>query len=370
MKNSLKLRLALVGMFGVFLSVFCAIPVMAGVAVSFLGSMAPTGGVYTSISVTALNTALGAYLREHKDILISETLLDVPFEDKFEVWDDVKDEVPMPRLTITDIVKPGLDKSTFSGTANALAFGARIGKVRDCKVDLVLIPLVLEKTWLGIKNKKGVGGEKQLQMPFEEYIFRYIIKKAKENIHLNAIYKGIYNAAGTTPIDTMDGMLKMIADEITAGSMTPIVTGAITSANVYDKLLLVYDGLDEAYKQGPTQMTVSSQVFDWYIRKFNPIVNTSLVGADALGMQDIPLLNMAPLYGTNCTIKREAGVGTSQRVWVTQKENQVYMVDSLSDSGEIMTQIHDRTIRLYMDFKTGVQLKEVNDKAIRCNDQV
>lgn len=370
MKIKLKLQIALVAMFGFFLSAACAIPIIAGLVFSIAASLAPGAGLNSALSITALNTALGAYLRENKDILISETLLDVPFEDKFEVWDDVKDEVPMPLLTMTDIVKPGLDKTTFSPTANALVFGARIGKVRDCKVDLTLVPQVLEKTWLGMKNKKGSGGAQQFQMPFEEFIFRHIIRKAKENIHLKAIYKGVYNAAGTTPGDTLDGMLKLIADEITATTMTPIVTGAITSANVYDKLLLVYDGLDEAYKQGVTQMSVSSTIFDWYIRKFNPISNTSLIGADALGLQDIPLLNSATLYGTNCIIKREAGLGTSQRVWVTPKENQVYMVDSLSDSGDIMTQIYDRTIRLYMDFKAGVQLKEVNNKAIRCNDQV
>lgn len=372
MKNkTFSFKFVLTLMVGFVLTALTGIPLAAGQAVAFGGAIMPkvANAAMSSISITDLNTELGAYLRENKDILIADTLLDVPFEDKFEVWDDVKDEAPMPSLSITNIVKPGLDKTTFSPTANALAFGARILKVRDCKVDLTLVPQVLEKTWLGYKNRKGSGGENQFQMPFEEFIMRHIIAKAKEDIHLNAIYRGAYNAAGTTPGATMDGLLEIISDEITATNLTATVTGAITSANVNEKLLLVYDALGEAYKNKPTQMLVNPTIFDWYVRQYNPIVNSSLVRNDVNGLATTPLLNSFPLFGTNCVLKREAGLGASQRVICTPMENMVYGVDSMSDSGDIMTQVHDRTIRLYIDFKSGVNFKQVNDDCLTVSDQ-
>lgn len=368
--RKLSLHLILTVAFGMVLSA-CGIHPVAAQAISFTGSLLPkpAGVALDSLNIADLNAALGAYLRENRDVLLAETLLDVPFEDKFEVWDDVKDEIPLPKVSMTNIVQPGLDKTDWNPTPNAIAFGARILKVRDLKVDLTLNPQVLEKTWLGYKNKKGSGGEKQFQMPFEEFIMRYIIAKAKEDIHLNAIYHGVYNAAGNTPADTMDGILKVIVDEIAALSMTPIVTGAITSANVKDKLLLVYDGLDEAVKHKPTQMIVNSGIFDWYVRLHDPIANAYLVRQDVQGLADTPMLNYFPLFGTNCTIKREPGLKTSQRVLVTPKENMVYGVDSLDDSGEIMIEKEKRTLNLMMDFKAGVQIKQVDDKIIRVNDQ-
>jgi hypothetical protein len=370
-KRSLSLNLMLTLMMGFVFTALTGVPLAVGQVISFGTAMMPrpTGVALDALNIADLNASLGAYLRENRDVLIAEVLLDTGFEDKFEVMDDVKDEVPLPRLTMTNIVQPGLDKTDWNPTANAIRFGARILKTRDLKVDLNIIPQVLEKTWLGYKNRKGSGGQNQFQMPFEEFIMRYIIAKAKEDIHLNSIYRGVYNAAGTTPIDTMDGLLHLISDEITATSMTPIVTGAITAVNVKEKLLLVYDGIDEAYKHKPTQMLVNSQIFDWYVRLHDPLANAYLVRQDVQSLASTPMLNMFPLFGTNCTLKREPGLGASQRVICTPKENMVYGVDSMDDSGTIMIEQEKRTLNLMMDFKAGVQLKEVNDKAIRVNDQ-
>lgn len=326
----------------------------------------PQGALLTAIKVTDLNTKLGAYLRDYKEVLIAEMLLNQPFENDLEVWDDVTDEVPMPNLSISDLVKPGLDP-TFSATADALSFDARTLKVRDAKVDLLLVPTALHKTWLGkFRTKKG---KDVFDMPFEQFVMNYIIEKVQENIHLKALFKGVYNASGTTPTDTMNGFLKIIADEITATKITPIVTGVITSANVADKLLAVYDGLGEAYKQGRTQASVSPQIFDWYARKFSPLHNASIVASDVSGLAEMPLMNALPLHGTNCIIKRQAGLAGSQRIIITPRENMVFGTDSMSDFNNIEVQRFDRTLKLLMDFRIGAQFKEIQANALAVNEQ-
>jgi hypothetical protein len=311
----------------------------------------------SSIDISVLNSKLGAYLRTNKDVLIAKTLLNQSLEDRFEVMDDCKDEVPLPNLSITDIIKPA-DPTTFSPTANALKFGARTLKARSIKVDLLLIPDVLEKTWLG-KYKKA--GSNPMDLPFEAFIMDYIAQKAQENLHLKAIYKGVYNAAGTAPGDTMTGLLKIIADEILATNITPIVTGAITADNVITSLEAVYDGLGEAYKASPTQLIVNPTIYNWYNRKYRAAygANTDYAGMGGKLMLD----------GTQCEVIAEPGLGTSQRVIATSKENKVYGVDTVGDTAKIRTQEFDRSIKVMMDFKAGVEFKEISSEALSVNDQ-
>jgi hypothetical protein len=317
----------------------------------------PLNVLASSIDISALATALGAYHREHRDELVAEILLDEDFTQDLEVMDDVTDELPLPSLALTDLIKPA-NATTFSPTANALAFGARTLKVRGIKVDLQLIPQVMEKTWLG-KMKKSTD---PWDLPFEAFIMQYINSKIKENLRLQAIYKGVYNAAGTTPVTTMDGFLKLIADEITATTIAPIVTGAITSTNVVDKLELTYDGLGDAYKGVPTIMKVNSQIFDWYNRKYRTDFGSN---QDYKGMQRM----RRPLDGTLCELVREPGLGTSQRVITSVKENFVYGVDS-ANGYSLDVQKFDRTLKVLIDFKAGVNFKEINARALAVNDQV
>ncbi|MGB4775710.1 MAG: hypothetical protein WBP45_11085 [Daejeonella sp.] len=361
--KSFSILLILSVLIGAFVAQVTASPVAGCVtsglfiAAGFADMSHVKGALFlNSINIADLATALGAYCREHRDIMVAEALLSESLSSRFEVLDNVTDEIPLPNLSITDLIKPA-DPNTFSATSNALNFGARIGKVRGIKVDLLLVPQVLEKTWLGKMKKIG----DQTDLPFEKFIMDYISQKIAENLLLKAVYGGTYNAAGTTAAATMDGFLKLIADEITATTIAPVVTGAITSTNVIDKLELVYDSLGEAYKGMPTEMKVNPQIFDWYNRKYR-----SLYGANNNydGMKTGSLL----LDGTSCMVVREPGLVSSQRVMASQKENFVYMCDSI-DSFEMDIQKFDRTLKILIDFKGGVQLKEINARALAVNDQ-
>jgi hypothetical protein len=346
-------------LFPVAISVF-----VIGIIAS-LGVVKVPGMLCDSIDISALNTALGAYFRKDKDQIFMKMLLGMDIGHSFDEWDDCKDEVVLPQLGITDLVKPA-DDLNFTPTSNAIQFGARIAKVRRWKVDLLIVPGQLEKSWLGKYKKKGSDA---FDIPLEQYIMNYIIAKVQENIRMKALYKGVYNASGTTPTDIFNGILKIIADELTAGSITAVVTGAITSANVIDKMLLVYDGLDEAYKNTLTNMPVNSTIFDWAIRKFNPILNTSLISTDTQAMQNGGRINQFPLPGTNCVVVREPGLQTSQRIHVTTPDNKIYMTDSMGEENNIKIQEFERSLKLMIDAKGGVDFKQVGNYCLRVNDQ-
>jgi len=311
-----------------------------------------------SLDLTALATALGAYHREHRDELASEILLDEDFTADMEVMDDVTDEIPLPDLSLTDIVQPGVNKD-FTPIEGAIKFGARILKVRDCKVDLLLEPWKLEKTWLG-KMKKASD---PMDMPFEAFIFDYINSKIKENMRLKAIYRGIYNAAGTGPADTMDGYLNLIADEITATNIAPVVTGVITATNVVDKVEMTYDALGEAYKNGESIMKCSPTIFSWYVRKYRLDFGGNM---DYAGM---PKNRRRVLIdGTNCELVAEPGFGTSQRLVASRADNFVYGVDSASGYN-VDIQKENRKLKVLIDFKAGVNFKQIHARGLAVNDQ-
>lgn len=309
----------------------------------------------SSIDITELATKLGDYFREHRDVLVSETLLSDDFRDRFEVMDGVGDEVPLPNLSITSIVKPA-NPLTFSPTSNALKFGARTLKVRGMKIDLQLVPEVLMKTWLG-KLKKP---DDILQMPFEAFVMNYIMEKAREDIYLNAIYSGVYNAAGTTPGATMNGYKKIIADEITATNITPVVTGAISSTNIIDKVEQTYDALGEAYKGKPSEMKAAPVLFDWYNRRYR---GEHGANNNYEGMKRGRVL----IDGTNCELVREPALAGSQRLICTPKENMVW--GSNSKDFVFDFQKFERTIKVLGDFKGGVEFKEIHARALAVNDQ-
>lgn len=350
---------------------FYQVTLIVGVLGLMASATLKNGIALTAFNVTDLTTALGAYCRKYKDIIISQMLMPEDVYDYFTVADGVKDELALPNIDAGDLVQP-MDYVNFDATANAFTMGARILKVRDWKVDLLLYPKDLEKTYYGLLNKPGSD---PLQLSIEAFIMQKVIAKIKENIRMNATYQGIYDAGGTGPGDIVNGFAYMLAVAADDGDIDPVVTGAITSSNVVDKLLLVYDNLGEPYKNVATQMFVNSQIFDWYCRKASPLLNAQLVAPGDLTLFNQPRINRVPLVGTNATIIREPGLGSIQTVFVTTKDNMYYGVDSMSDTETIRVQEFNRSLKLMVDGKLGLQFAELRSAAqgnipLSVNDQL
>lgn len=336
-------------------------PIVGSLGLFGLSMITPTmqGALMQTVSITELATNLGAYFRNDTSIYVKETLLGMQnITDRFEVMDDVKDEQPLPNLSITDLVRPKKN-TTFDPPTDAIAFGSRTLKVRGAKVDLQIIPADLYNSWLG---KLYAKGSNPYDYPFEQMIAEYVQARVQENIRMKALFSGVYNASGSTPGAIMDGIKTKLAAEITATNIAPVVTGAITAANVIDKLELVYDGMGEAYKNGETQILVSPTIYDWYARKYR-----ELYGAN--NNYDGMKPGMVMLDGTSCWIKREPGLTGSGRVICTTPDNIVYGIDSASDESTILVEQEKRAINLMMDFKVGVEFKEIHARALAVNDQ-
>lgn len=357
---------------------------MAGVYISPLAASAGVGSVsiateivtknlagemaYSAFELTDIVDALGDYCRdENKEELLSSLMLDFVPKDTFTIMDDILDEFPLPKFEIGSIVKPGHNPA-FQPTDDALKFDADILKVRDCKVDLLIVPKELEKTYLGKYKRRR---DDVMEIPFEQFILDHIKMKIHEEMRLYALHRGVYNAAGTTAIDTMDGIdtvLKAKRDAV-GSPLVPVTTGAITEANVLDKLYIVYDGLNEALKDRDTLMPVNATIFDWAIRKFEPILNAGMIAADRETLESKGRRNSFILPGTNCRVMREPGKGTSQFIYATSKDNLYYGTNTGSPTNNIRIQEFDRQIKIMIDYKAGTQVGVVVNDMVACNEQ-
>jgi len=357
------------------LSIFLPVLFLAGTAFSagiapavsipaalLLGSLGGNiGGLTTAAAIdfTDLASSLGAYYRQNDDGIMSQLMLGMDIEDRITVLDGVKDQQPLIHSVTGNLVKPGGDPTSFSATANAFDMQPRILQVRPWKIDLTFYPQLMERQWLGYLKSNGSD---PTEMPFAEFFFEEITKKANENIRLAALFGGSYNASGTAPADIFDGYLEIIADEITATNITPVTTGVVSQATVIGDVEDTYDNLHEAAKGVPGQILVSPELFTWYVRQYRADHggNANYTGAAQ---------NEVMLDGTQWTIKSEAGLGSSQRIIATTVENLVYGVDTAGEENSIRVEQNRRAIDVMVDAKAGVQFRDISTRALSVNDQ-
>jgi hypothetical protein len=218
---------------------------------------------------------------------------------------------------------------------------------------------------------RSAGRADATKLELEEFIIRHFLKMAKQDVFLKSLYFGQYNAAGTTPVDCMDGFLKIITDEATAGNVTVakgnmVATGAFTPSNVIDKLEAIHDKVDIKYKEGDNlEMKVADSIFTMAQRALRAEFGQNM---DYKGMGETRKRTLR-LDGTNCDLVLEPALGNSKRVICTPKDNMVIGTDLLSDVNQIKTQEFERIIKFMMDFAMGVQFVRLDDGGFVTNDQ-
>jgi hypothetical protein len=308
-----------------------------------------------STNLSALTTNLGAYYRDNKDMLVTSLLLGLfdpnnpnNINDRISLMDGVTDEVPMPKLAVADIVKPA-NSASFSATSNALVWTNRTLKVRRFKADLQIIPEEYEKTFLAYKKTPGSLNEKK--MIFEEYIVTEVIKRANENVR-KALFQGTYNSGGTAVNDIVSGVKTLLDAEVTATTLTPTTLVAPTTSNVITQIEDVFDDLGEPYKMAQDLVCILPTA--WY---------TTLVRANrsTLGRNSVYGSDQLTLDGySNCKIVHEPYL-TGNRVIITPKSNIVVGVDTTDEYNNIRFQEFERTIKMMVDGKIGIDFKDITD---------
>lgn len=320
-----------------------------------------------AVDLSALETNLGAICQDPdvKAGIISKTMYNPALENRLTIVEDTIDEIPIVNASFSDPLAPLPDASTVVYKEDLVAFDNRILKTQQIVLATKITPRNLMRGYVALLNrenyKRKIAKQDPFYLPFEDYLLQKFSESAQENLYKKAIFKGAYNAAGTSSADLFDGYLTKVTAAVGAGALTPVATGAITDVNVVAKLRMVYDALGDEEKGGLVHLHVNSQIFDWLSRSYSQLSNRSVIITDVSQAALAQPMVSIPLDGTNAIVFREPGMGTSQRVIATVPGNMHLGFYNNPKEMQFEIQKFDLQLKLIMVFKAGVEFATLKD---------
>lgn len=219
-----------------------------------------------AVDMTQLGTALGNYSRLHAKDITKQLIYKMGSANGYplSVWDIVKksffkDEKSKAGATFDIDVKDA--DGAFLGQGNVVELFGEVDKLRDMQSDFKVNLYTYENKWIEHLSEqryihKGKVDYKDIE--FVPWFTEMLLANFMEKFALQSSFKGVYTAgysyANSFPF-AIDGVLKKIADAITAGTITNVVPsgGAITDVNAYD----IFENLGTAV----TPQMESSELF-------------------------------------------------------------------------------------------------------------
>jgi hypothetical protein len=192
--------------------------------------------------------------------------------------------------------------------------------------------------------------------PFEQDCVDQVSREYLDSIITSTLWTGVRNASGTTAADLCSGWGTIIAAEITATNITPVVTGAITNANAVTQVELVANGLPIWVKKRGYIVNVSYNVFEKFLAHYRTL-NGFQYQPDKDGSYK--------LDGRKGTLIPTDFMGSSQRIVATVQNNLTFGTDLERVATHPTPHLNIMKIRHMMP--VGCEIQDL--EALRVNDQ-
>ena len=292
--------------------------------------------------ISEITTLLGDYIRKYSAQIWREITNDIQMEMYTTKIMGVTDEYVSTRSEHTELLQPFQKDYTPKGS---VAFTPRINKVRQIKLDYKIDCMDdLYKTYLAFMADESQTDRSK--WPLVRYIVQnHIIPGIREEID-NFSVQGVY--AAPTPgtpgasLDSVDGFLEIIRQEIAAANLVPIPTGVITPANALDAVETFHDGLPVKYRKLPGDILCSPTIATWYSRSYR----------DAFGSNNDQMAkgNLMIDGVKKKLVPIDAWEG-SQRLEYTPMSNRLTLFDKVDVLSNFDVQKEKREVHLLGDFK-------------------
>lgn len=303
------------------------------------------------------------YVRTYSEELFTELFYGFKTADLATIHEGIKGEKVFTQLEVADNLARRWAKSF--DPVEAAAFKPRVLKTVLNKVDFSIVPQEYESSYLGAFRKKGQNND---DWPFQAYIMEKIMAKLNQEFEV-AAWQGVEEStpsAGDYLRQTFDGYLQIIADALTAGDITAVTTGALSTSNIIEKLRLMWAQVGTPYKENGIDIFVPYAIYDMYRIAYKDAykVDPAFLQVTNAGYQGIQY----ELGGGNARMIPINGMGSSGRVVMTPKENLTLGIDSASD---VMFKVKEeiRELQFWMDFRMGAQIMIQKDGILVVNDQ-
>lgn len=192
--------------------------------------------------------------------------------------------------------------------------------------------------------------------PFYEQSLNHVAQAFLDDIQRNTLYLGSRNASGTTSAAIADGWGKTIADLITATTLTPVVTGAITDVNGVDKFELMVTNVPTWMREKGFVIFCSYAKFDNFRKNYRTAFNFQF-DKNAEGRYKMDNLNVE--------IRPVAWMGSSSRLIATLDNNLVFGTDV--ERVQVAASQRRNIIEVRLMMPVGTQIQDL--EAIFVNDQ-
>lgn len=302
----------------------------------------------TTITATQIVADFGSYYRNEGQNM--QSLLLRPFEafGTREAFTNVPTESTQLRYTdaqVGEILQPYQDAYTPKGSVVFLPVKIDLMPV---KVDQQFNPTKLVNTWLGFLTNEKTDRK---TWPFIRWFVEvYIFNKLYEDLEKQAIYKGVYAApvAGVAgnAVDVIDGAKKLINDAITAGDITPIVTGAPSADPVTwcEQVEAFVESTPELYWDKQIDINMNRTLALRYYRGKKKKYNLNY--AQVADLQTVEEFD-------GFRIKGRASMSASAKIWGTPRENAIFAVKGFENSTALEVESVDRNVKIWTDFHIG-----------------
>lgn len=298
--------------------------------------------------MTGLPAKLKDYTIKEQQKLLSRILIsDLSFLKYMELFDEVEDELPLTEMFVDSVLQPG-NKDSFSPKGVA-SFKARIGKVRSCKVDFLLTPKQITAMWksyIGKINKST--RENVYDAPFQQYIINKIGEKLKNELQLTALYKGVYDEAGSGAADVFDGLLTKlkVAGVVKAAN---IAAGApVTDANAIAEFEKVADLVPAEYVNEDLVALVNPNYAKFYNRDYRATYGANTANTSGF--------NKSIIDGTNIEIIAEPALAGTNGLLITPRNNFAWLCDSMRKVDAFIIEKAERNIKVMIDFEAAPEV--------------
>lgn len=193
-------------------------------------------------------------------------------------------------------------------------------------------------------------------MPFEDAAVDQVSKTYLDSLIRQTLWLGVRNAAGTGAADLCNGWGTIIASEITATNITPVVTGAVTAANAVTQVELVCDSMPIWMKEKSYIVYCSHNVFEKYCKHYRALNGFKF---------DPGVTGDYKLDNKNGVLRPVAFMGSSQRIVATLPNNLVFGTDA--ERIAVHPTRHLNILKLRHMMPAGCEIQDL--EALYVNDQ-
>jgi hypothetical protein len=248
-------------------------------------------------------------------------------------------------VEVEEILQGYQDDFTAKGSAT---FRPVVINLTQVKIDNEFNPNKLVNSWLGFLTNEKVD---RSQYPFIKWFIEdYLLKQVDKDLETKCIYKGtkVTPTPGTAgaAINAMDGVKKQINAGITAGDITPIVTGAaaIDPVDFCDQVEEFASAIPELYWDEKIVFNFSKTLHKRYRagrqKKYNLMY--AQVG-------DLDLIE-----DTAMSVMGRTSMSGSEKIWGTMPTNYVMGVKGFSNASAFEIEKVKRKVAVYSDWWMGI----------------